>query len=148
MVIFRITLAIHAGNLHAPGLAGRWNPEGTFVIYASSSRSLACLENIVHRSSAQLGLRFRCMIIGFPDALPVETADIRAIGNNWFDQKSFRACQAVGDAWLRSGRTCILRVPSAVIRAEDNYVINAKHPDFSQIRITGTEEFLFDSRLK
>jgi RES domain-containing protein len=53
----------------------------------------------------------------------------------------------LGDAWLNSLENAILRVPSAIIPQEYNYLLNPSHPDFSHIRINVPETFEFDDRL-
>ena len=148
MLVYRITTANHASGLTSPGVAGRWNTTGTYVIYSSFSRSLACLENIVHRSSSQLMLPFRCMVIDLPDGLDIETATADRIGLNWFSGESLRICQEIGNKWIIQGRTCILKVPSAVVPKEFNFVLNTAHPDFRKITIQGIEDFEFDKRLR
>ena len=52
MLVYRITKAKYAKELVASGFRNRWNEDGQFVIYTSDSRSLACLENLVHRSNS------------------------------------------------------------------------------------------------
>ena len=55
--------------------------------------------------------------------------------------------QTLGNDWLQERKTCILSVPSAVVPAERNFLINPLHPDFSKISI-GEAEFLeMDVRL-
>ena len=54
MFVYRIALIKYANSLKASGRAARWNPNETEVIYTSANRSLACMENVVHRG--QLGL--------------------------------------------------------------------------------------------
>jgi RES domain-containing protein len=48
--------------------------------------------------------------------------------------------------WLNGATTAILKVPSAIIKKEYNYLINPQHPDFKSIKLTGTEDFSFDIR--
>lgn len=49
--------------------------------------------------------------------------------------------QALGTDWLRQSRSSVLLVPSAVMPAEHNYLLNPLHPDFRRIAI-GEPEFL------
>jgi RES domain-containing protein len=42
----------------------------------------------------------------------------------------------------------VLKVPSAIIASEANYLINTSHPDFEQVKLLGTEDFVFDPRIK
>jgi RES domain-containing protein len=40
-----------------------------------------------------------------------------------------------------------LELPSAIIRAEANYLLNPLHPDFRRIALGKPEPFSFDARL-
>jgi RES domain-containing protein len=53
----------------------------------------------------------------------------------------------LGSAWATSNRSAVLIVPSAVIPAERNYVLNPHHPEFRSIRVGTAEPFAFDSRM-
>lgn len=75
MEVYRITLARYADQLHASGKAGRWNSEGRKVIYTAASRSLACLENVMHHSNRGLNAFFKVMVIYIPDALFVASVN-------------------------------------------------------------------------
>ncbi len=46
-----------------------------------------------------------------------------------------------------SARTAVLRVPSAIIPQDYNYLLNPAHPDFAQIKIGTPETFDLDTRL-
>lgn len=52
-----------------------------------------------------------------------------------------------GAQWLLAREHAVLRLSSALVPLEDNYVLNPEHPDFSQITIVGTTPFAFDTRL-
>lgn len=53
-----------------------------------------------------------------------------------------------GESWLRSADSLALAVPSAIVRAERNYVLNPKHPRVRALMIgTELEDFAFDARL-
>ncbi len=55
--------------------------------------------------------------------------------------------QAVGDAWLHSGSSLGLLVPSRVIPLERNVLLNPRHPAMVEIRVAVSEPFVFDDRL-
>ncbi|MEO0333752.1 MAG: RES family NAD+ phosphorylase, partial [Bacteroidota bacterium] len=55
--------------------------------------------------------------------------------------------QRIGDDFVREQASCVLQVPSAVVKGDYNLLINPIHPDFSQIRVLGWEDFPFDKRL-
>jgi RES domain-containing protein len=46
---------------------GRWNEKGAAVVYAAASRSLACLETIVHLAAGGLPLNRYLVEISIPD---------------------------------------------------------------------------------
>lgn len=148
MLVYRIVAKKWSYRLHSPGVEGRWNRSGSFVIYTSSSRSLACLENIVHRSFLEPAIPFCCMIIEIPERTEIEIADPGLINGSWSDDRIFRICQETGTKWLKENKTPVLQVPSAIINKENNFVLSMKHPFFKNFRLVGTEDFIFDQRLK
>jgi RES domain-containing protein len=54
----------------------------------------------------------------------------------------------VGMKWLSSASSPVLKVPSAVMPAATNYLLNPEHPDAAEIEIVDTFEYPFDRRLK
>ena len=148
MEVFRITKAQYASQLTASGGAARWNARGRFVIYTAATRALACLENVVHRSGEGLQDSFRVMVIHVPAQLRIETISPDSLPNDWFAYTNYTYCQQLGENWLQNRKTAILRVPSAIVPQEWNYLINPAHPDFSSIKLIKTEPFVFDPRIK
>ena len=55
--------------------------------------------------------------------------------------------QEIGRAWLDSARTAVLSVPSAVLPAEGNYLLNPRHPAFSRIVVGEAQSLAVDTRL-
>lgn len=148
MRVFRITHKKWGGTLRPSGIEARWNSSGNFVIYTAESRSLACLENIVHRSGEGLDSLFCIMTIELPAELKISTSEAAAIpgfGKNTNDL--MKATRAKGDEWYHSGKTPVLRVPSILIPQEYNYILNTMHPDFIKVKLISTEDFFFDRRI-
>lgn len=148
MIVYRITLAKYADKLISPGTEARWNSRGYFVIYSAGSRALACLENLVHRDSEGLKNLFKVIVINIPDVINITEIQESELLINWTKMNNLFATRQVGNDWLRSLSSCVLKVPSAIIKGEFNYLINPAHADFASIRIITIEEFEFDSRLK
>ncbi|GAB4020434.1 RES family NAD+ phosphorylase [Spirosoma koreense] len=148
MLVYRITKAAYADRLVASGGAARWNERGQFVIYTAATRALACLENVVHRSGEGLLENFRVMLIDVPDGLSVETVAPETLPAGWFAFQQYVICQRIGGEWLRAGRSAVLKVPSAIIDHEWNYLLNPAHPEFTKITLVNTEPFAFDPRIK
>jgi RES domain-containing protein len=148
MIVFRITTIKYADRIQASGVSARWNKAGQKVIYTSESRSLACLENIVHRSTERLEGIYKTLVIDIPDHLKINTMEEKSLPIGWNNIDQYHICQAIGSKWFSSGETAILKVPSVLVPRENNFILNTLHPDFKSIRLTGTEEFYFDSRFR
>jgi RES domain-containing protein len=56
--------------------------------------------------------------------------------------------QRFGMRWLNQNQSCTLKVPSAVMPAATNYLLNPRHPDAGNVRIVEIFEYPFDKRLK
>jgi RES domain-containing protein len=54
--------------------------------------------------------------------------------------------QAIGDDWVASRRSVVLRVPSVLVPAEYTFLLNPEHPDFSKLHIGKAVPFQFDRR--
>ncbi|WP_245546787.1 RES family NAD+ phosphorylase [Pseudopedobacter saltans] len=146
--MFRITLARYAGELKAFGRAALWNSNDVDVIYTSSSQSLACLENVVHRNSLGLNALFKVMSIEIPDNLSVETINLKNLKEDWSSFRNISNTQKIGDEWVKLKTSPVLKVPSSIIPSEFNFLINPLHPDFKRVKLLGSEIFVFDKRIK
>lgn len=125
---------------------GRWNSPGTRVVHVSESLALATLEVLVHLQATSVLFSYSTIRISFDEALVTEI-DRSALPGNWRDFPSPPALQAIGDAWVASAVSAVLKVPSAVIDTESNYLINPAHKDFHLIRTNPPRPFVFDPRL-
>lgn len=122
---------------------GRWNSPGVAVVYTSSALSLAMLEWRVHLtqlpppSSVIIEIEFDASLIWSPTKLPA----------SWPRWPCPKSNAAVGDNRVRSGRSAVLKLPSAVVPKEFNYLLNPAHPDFGKISIGKPQVFNADPRL-
>ncbi len=148
MEIFRITLTKWSNALVASGREARWNSNGMRMIYAAESRSLACLENVVHRGSRGLNAQFKVMVIKVPESLKIKTLSPKKLPPKWDETARCALCREIGDDWLRSYDSAVLKVPSAIVKFDFNYLINPMHPDLDKIKLVRVEEFQFDKRIK
>jgi RES domain-containing protein len=124
---------------------GRWNGRGTPVAYAAASRSLALLEVLVHLGAPQLLARYVLIPVTFA---PEHVEDLTDVPDDWRAHPAPRSTQEVGDAWVREARSPVLRVPSVVVPAEWNVVVNPRHPDFGELEIGAPETLDVDARLR
>ena len=148
MESYRITTKKWATTLQASGFASRWNSSGKFVIYSAENRSLACLENLVHRNGFGLNSDFCVVTILIPDDITTLQITSNQLPKNWDDlsEVGHLICRDFGDKWLDSQTAAVLIVPSVIIKNEQNILLNPNHQDFKKIKIVATDNFLFDER--
>lgn len=151
MLLWRICRQPHAstgldgrGGLFA---SARWHSRGHTIVYTASSRALAALEMLVHVTHRTAPADLRLLTIDLPDALAVESLEPAALPAGWNANPAPMALQAIGDQWLESLRGVALAVPSAVIPAERNVLLNPLHPDIRRVSVIEDEPFAFDARL-
>lgn len=148
MLVYRIALAHRCKSLSASGYPGRWNSKGKFVIYTAATRALACLENVVHRSGEGLILDFKVMEIEISDTIKVIEIPLDQLPIEWHAFQKMVHSQTLGNRWIESMESAVLKVPSAIIPNEVNYLLNPAHPDFKRIKIVSVTDFIFDPRIK
>ncbi|RKD12858.1 hypothetical protein BCY91_11490 [Pelobium manganitolerans] len=148
MELFRLGNCLYAHRLDGEGAriyGGRWNTEGIPAVYFASSRALALLEVLVHLPTGLMPDDF-CMA-----NFEVETAytEISAekLPNGWNNIPFEQSTQVIGNRFLKQKEFLLLRVPSAIIKGEYNYIANPAHPDISKLKLLQKEPFSFDQRL-
>jgi RES domain-containing protein len=104
------------------------------------------IELLVHLQNTAVLSQYVVIGCRFPRRL-VTTVDPDTLPANWNASPAPAAVRRLGDEWLANGTTPALSVPSAVINAERNYVLNPQHPDFASITIQRPRAFVFDIRL-
>jgi len=125
---------------------GRWNSEGTRIVYASSSISLAILEILVNLQDEQILSSYMLIPFHFDDSL-MESVDVKGLPEGWASLPSSLAAKSVGDDWVQFKSSLILGVPSVVVPVEINYLINPSHPDFDKITYSDPIPLPLDERL-
>jgi RES domain-containing protein len=147
MRLWRLAKAIYP-QLDGEGarlFGGRWNSPGSAMVYTASSLALAVVEALVHLNPDQIPVDLMAFEIDIPDDITTEI--LHPLPKNWRKTPAPTVCQLAGNAWIRSGRTAVLIVPSAVIPNEKNYLLNPKHEDMGRVKVVGSERFTFDARL-
>jgi RES domain-containing protein len=148
MKIYRITpqkFALDLSGMGAKLYGGRWNRVGVPLLYTSENLSLAVLENIVHIQNPAILPTFKAITIEIPDSFrEYSTNDFP---KNWINQNAFEELRKLTDNFIESGKFLAMKVPSAVIEMEYNFLINPQHFLFKEVKIINQQEFSFDQRL-
>jgi RES domain-containing protein len=123
---------------------GRWNSAGRAAVYASCDLGTAMLEYLA--ASNDIIARHSVWIdITIPDGLRIE----RIAGDELpgWDADPPVTSRLHGDRWLGESRSVALIVPSVVVPAGDNVVLNPSHPDFRTIVAGPPTPLRWDQRL-
>jgi RES domain-containing protein len=125
---------------------GRWNSPGTAIVYTAQTRSLAMLEMLVHLDGPELLQRY--VLIGVEiDESFVRKVEPSELPRNWRADPAPLGSRKIGDEWVESGGSAVLQIPSTLVPAESNFLINPSHPDFVRLVVGDPIGFAFDPRL-
>lgn len=128
---------------------GRWNQKGTAMLYAATSRALACLETFVHLNSGGLPLNRYLVAIeieeGIWNAARNETAATLPVG--WDAEPASLTSIDLGTAWAKSSTSLLLSVPSVIVPDEANILLNTRHPDAARLKVRKVRKWLYDPRM-
>lgn len=151
-VAWRVEKAEHAAvaakGTGAFNVGGRWNRAGRYAIYAGENLSLALLEILVHAPDPEQRkrprVRFRLTIA--VDA--IQEISLDQLPRTFGATTPFALTQDIGDPWLDARKFVALKVPSAIVPVEFNYVLNPLHPDFaSAVKWEKPATLILDERL-
>jgi len=125
---------------------GRWNRKGVPLVYTAGSQSLALLEMLVQ--DEPLRARYAMIPAEIPADLPVARIEPEQLPADWRDPAALETLRSLGAHWASEMTSAVLAVPSAVVPAETNYLLNPRHPDFVRIEIGESEVLVTDLRLR
>lgn len=139
----------HADLTGAGGMlaSARWHTAGKPIVYLAESPAGALLEVLIHLEidEAHRPATYQLLKVEAEDSIAPDGIDIASLPANWAANEA--ETQAKGDAWLRSGATALLRVPSAIVPETSNWLLNPRHPDATRVRIAHVYKTPFDPRL-
>lgn len=148
MIVYRISNAAFSDDLSGTGAklyGARWNSKGVAALHTSQSISLAMLEMLVNTNFKDYSIELDLMYINFQDSLPITVIDPKNLKKNWKDD--FEYTRYIGDEFFNQKKSVILKIPSAVIQEEHNFLINPLHEDFKKVKLVKTKSFWPDERL-
>jgi RES domain-containing protein len=126
---------------------GRWNHAGTPLVYTAGSQSLAALEILVHLGSAELLQQYVIFQVDIAPSLVIRVT-LSDLPRDWRTSPAPESARSIGDEWIRAGTSAALQMPSVLIPAETNFLLNPRHPDFSKVEISKAQPFEFDPRFR
>ena len=126
---------------------GRWNSKGTPVVYSAANIALATLETVHYLSGGGLPFNRYLVRIDIPDAVWATRQVLDPLPGGWDAIPAGMSARTAGDAWIASGATALLLVPSVIVPDEYNVLINPQHGDATAIGATTLKRWIYDPRL-
>jgi RES domain-containing protein len=148
MIVYRISNAEYSHDISGTGaklMGARWNSKGIPVLYTSAHISLAVLEMLVNTDFKDYAIALDLLYINIPDQVKVTSIDLSILNNKW--KEDFDYTRYIGDEIFKQKESVLIKVPSAVIQEEYNYLVNPLHADFKKIKIIKTKSYWPDERL-
>jgi len=149
MVLWRISKFGSLTGLGAELSSGRWHTvaDGKRIVYLAEHPAVALLENLANLGAPPeiLPDTFQLLRITGPDATSVDELTVTQLTSIQSDELTFT--QSIGDAWLRSQSSALLRVPSIPSPESWNYLLNPLHSGASQLRVEWAKHITYDRRL-
>jgi len=149
MIVYRLTKGKYKNQISGFGAelnGGRWNSKRKSFVYTSESRALCTAEVAVHIPLGILPINY------FLQSIKILKSSIQQIKESklkrkWKNFPHDNSTKIIGDQFIRECKSLTLKVPSAVIQDEFNFLINPNHQNFIKVELIKVEPFKFDKRL-
>jgi len=149
MIVFELCKSKFSNDLsgkEAERSGGRWNSKGVPMVYTCASRALCTVEIAVRTPLNNIPTDYELVTIILPDHSIIEL-EISRLGPDWKSFPHSDSTQKLGDEFVSNGWYLVMKVPSAIVQDEFNYLVNPNHGDFKKINIVSIEPFNLDNRL-
>ncbi|WFE69147.1 RES family NAD+ phosphorylase [Thiomicrospira sp. R3] len=147
MLVYRLIKEKYLSNpLSAEGatkVGGRWNAEGTPMLYTSANAATAKLEILAGVNEYATLAEFKLICIEIPDD-NLYMMSVDELVNAQKTMESTLAWDAdirpeftvdLGETWFSSMEILALGVPSTLSAHDYNILINTTHPDFKKVKV-------------
>ena len=126
--------------------SARWNTAGLPIVYLAASPPGALIEILVHLEleEDELPPAFMLLRVNIPGKLHIPQLRVPE-GEAW--KSDLALTRSLGDAWLKSRRSALARIPSAILPDTFNYLLNPLHTDAARITIAEVKSAVLDPRL-
>lgn len=148
MIVYRISNSRYSDDISGTGAklhGARWNSVAVPMLYTAEHISLAVLEMLVNTHFNDYSIALDLVYIQLPDAIPITEIKLVKLKDNW--QEDVAYTRYIGDEFIKQNNAPLLKVPSAIIKEEHNFLVNPLHTDFKKIKIQKSISFWPDKRL-
>ena len=149
MIVYRLGKGTYHLDLSGKGAelyGGRWNSKGVAMIYTTQSRAVAFAEFTMHIPIGIVPKDYYLISIRVPDTAKVFKFADTDLPPDWRSYPHSDSTQKIGDQFIVESNYLIMKVPSAVVPGDFNFLINPNHSQIKEVLIDHVEAFEFDSR--
>ncbi len=150
MIVYRVGKKQYSTDLLGEGarlFGGRWNFAGRACLYTSESRALALLEFSVNLNALEIPNLLCFTVIEIPEDNIYEVK-LNELPDGWNTFPVTSLTQFFGTNLFLNSNKSIIKIPSAIIANEWNYILNPNHINSNKNKIIAIEDFVYDSRIK
>lgn len=150
MIVYRIAHVRYQNEtlsgIGAEKMGGRWNKVGTRAVYCSENVSLALLEYYIHSQNiSYLPKEILVARIEFPDAF--EIRKLSTLPKYWNGYPYGAETTEVFSDLVLDNDFFALKVPSAIVGIEHNYILNPLFKGFNEVKVIEFVKLPIDMRL-
>ncbi len=150
MIAYRIGRTKYANDLTGEGArlnGGRWNHKLSPCIYTSDSRSLAVLEYTVNVNIDDIPRALSMTTLDIPEK-NILNLTIADLPGDWRTSPAPASAKDFGTQLLKKAEYAVIKIPSAVVPEEYNYLLNPLHRESSKFTVIEVQDFIYDVRIK
>jgi RES domain-containing protein len=150
MIVYHLGRTKYASDTTGEGArlnGGRWNPVGIPCIYTSENRALTVLEYSANVPLFDIPRSLSITTFQIPDGSWMKL-NISELPGNWNQNPVPKETMEYGAGLLKTNQFLALRIPSAILPEEFNYIINPQFADIGLVKIIDVRDFAYDIRVK
>jgi len=87
---------------------------------------------LVHRSGIYPKSSYKILALDCDAEKAIEEIGIDQLPVDWQSLGGYAASKSLGSDWYRAGNNLILKIPSAIVPQEHNFIINTQHGLFAK----------------
>jgi RES domain-containing protein len=127
----------------------RWHTAGRRIVYLAASPAGAMIEIFVHLEISQDDVppAYQLLEIAVPVDAVIEDIEPQSTRDQAKWKLDLAYTRSLGDEWLRSKRTVLAKVPSAILPDTWNYLLNSDHPHAPGLTVQKSTSAVYDPRL-
>jgi RES domain-containing protein len=116
-------------------------------VYCAESPAAALLETLVHFEIElrDFPARYRLLKVEAPDDMRLDRVEVDTLPMDWATTPD--VTRPIGDQWLKTSKTALLRVPSVLVPETFNVLLNPVHQDAERVVVAQVSEHVIDPRL-